>query len=67
MHPLVADAVVDVDERPLDNTPITTGRYIAHVAVPCRDWPRLRVVSLAPMLAEVIRRMVSRESISGMF
>jgi uncharacterized protein len=21
----------------LDNTPITTGRYIAHVAVPCRD------------------------------
>ena len=21
----------------LDNTPITTGRYIAHVAIPCRD------------------------------
>ena len=21
----------------LDNTPVTTGRYIAHVAVPCRD------------------------------
>ncbi len=21
----------------LDNTPITTGRYIAHIAVPCRD------------------------------
>ncbi len=37
------------------------------VAVPCRDWPRLRVVSLAPLLGEVIRRMVSRESISGMF
>jgi ribose-phosphate pyrophosphokinase len=37
------------------------------VAVPCRDWPRLRVVSLAPMLGEVIRRMVSRESISEMF
>jgi extradiol dioxygenase family protein len=26
-----------VAEGPLDNTPITTGRYIAHVAVPCRD------------------------------
>ena len=24
-------------ERLLDNTPITTGRYIAHVAVPCRN------------------------------
>jgi len=37
------------------------------VDVPCRDWPRLRVVSLAPLLGEVIRRMVSRGSISEMF
>jgi extradiol dioxygenase family protein len=32
--PLVLDA--DADGL-LDNTQITTGRYIAHVAVPCRD------------------------------
>lgn len=25
------------DEELLDNRPLTTGRYIAHVAVPCRD------------------------------
>ena len=31
-------AVVDVDaDDLLDNSQITTGRYIAHVAVPCRD------------------------------
>jgi ribose-phosphate pyrophosphokinase len=37
------------------------------VDVPCRDWPRLHVVSLAPFLGEAIRRMVSRESVSEMF
>jgi len=37
------------------------------VAVPCPEWPRLRVVSLAPLLAEAIRRMVCRESVSEMF
>lgn len=37
------------------------------VDVPCREWPRLRVVSLAPLLAEAIRRMVCRESVSEMF
>jgi ribose-phosphate pyrophosphokinase len=34
------------------------------VDVPSRDWPRLRVVSLAPLLAEAIRRMASSESVS---
>jgi len=37
------------------------------VDVPSRDWPRLRVVSLAPLLAEAIRRMVSSESVSELF
>ncbi|HEX8695894.1 MAG TPA: ribose-phosphate pyrophosphokinase [Longimicrobium sp.] len=37
------------------------------VDVPCREWPRLRVVSLAPLLAEAIRRMVCHESVSEMF
>jgi CheY-like chemotaxis protein len=30
-------ADLELQERPLDNTPVTTGLYIAHVAVPCRD------------------------------
>ena len=30
-------AELEVAETLLDNTPVTTGRYIAHVAVPCRD------------------------------
>ena len=33
MTTLAADPV----EALLDNTPVTAGRYIAHVAVPCRD------------------------------
>src|SRR5690242_2327285 len=38
----MAEAVLESDEvraAPglLDNTPISAGRYIAHVAVPCRD------------------------------
>jgi ribose-phosphate pyrophosphokinase len=37
------------------------------VDVPCKDWPRLRVVSLAPLLGEAIRRMVCHESVSEMF
>src|SRR5919106_5668835 len=30
-------AVAEPAQTLLDNTPITAGRYIAHVAVPCRD------------------------------
>lgn len=37
------------------------------VDVPCKEWPRLRIVSLAPLLTEAIRRMVSHESVSEMF
>jgi ribose-phosphate pyrophosphokinase len=37
------------------------------VDVLCRDWPRLRCVSLAPLLAEAVRRMVSHGSITEMF
>ena len=36
------------------------------VRVPCPDWPRLRVVSLAPLLAEAIRRMIEGGSVSEM-
>ena len=31
------DTVLEQAEALLDNTQITTGQYIAHVAVPCRD------------------------------
>jgi extradiol dioxygenase family protein len=30
-------AELELAEELLDNSPVTTGRYIAHVAVPCRD------------------------------
>src|ERR1700741_2283282 len=30
-------AELEIAETLLDNTPVTTGRYIAHIAVPCRD------------------------------
>ena len=30
-------AEIELAEDLLDNTPVTEGRYIAHVAVPCRD------------------------------
>ena len=38
----VAEAELVQDESLLDNTPVTTGRYIAHVAVPCRDLEEAR-------------------------
>jgi ribose-phosphate pyrophosphokinase len=59
---LVGDACARLEEAGVERVVVTDT-----VAVPCRDWPRLRVVSLAPMLGEAIRRMVSHESISGMF
>jgi len=38
---MTVSVVKNADFRPaeglLDNTPITTGLYIAHIAVPCRD------------------------------
>ena len=36
------------------------------VAVPCPEWERLHIVSLAPLLAEAIHRMVTHGSIAGM-
>ena len=30
-------AELELEEKLLDNTPVKTGLYIAHVAVPCRD------------------------------
>ena len=38
----LAEADLVQDEGLLDNTPVTTGRYIAHVAVPCRDLEEAR-------------------------
>ena len=38
----VAEADLVQDESLLDNTPVTAGRYIAHVAVPCRDLEEAR-------------------------
>ena len=59
---LVGDACARLEEAGVNEVVVTDT-----VCVPCRDWPRLRVVSLAPLLGEAIRRMVSHESISEMF
>jgi ribose-phosphate pyrophosphokinase len=59
---LVGDACERLEEAGVREVVVTDT-----VDVPCRDWPRLRVVSLAPLLGEVIRRMVSHESLSKMF
>lgn len=59
---LVGDACARLEEAGIEEVVVTDT-----VDVPCRDWPRLRVVSLAPLLGEAIRRMVSHESVSEMF
>jgi ribose-phosphate pyrophosphokinase len=53
----------DACER-LEAAGVTRVMVTDTVQVPEREWPALRVVSLAPLLAEAIRRMVRHESVS---
>jgi uncharacterized protein len=48
----------------LDNTPITAGRYIAHVAVPCRDLEEAARWYAEVLGAQPVRRLKDRVTFS---
>ena len=60
------DAPADLvqDEGLLDNTPVTTGRYIAHVAVPCRDLEEARRWYSEVLGAQPVRVLKDRVTFS---
>jgi extradiol dioxygenase family protein len=51
-------------EALLDNTPITAGRYIAHVAVPCRDLEEAARWYAEVLGAQPVRRLKDRVTFS---
>ncbi len=54
----------ELQERLLDNTPVTTGLYIAHVAVPCRDLDEAARWYAEVLGAEPVRRLKDRVTFS---
>jgi ribose-phosphate pyrophosphokinase len=58
---LVGDACARLEDAGVTRVVVTDT-----VDVPERQWSALHVVSLAPLLAEAIRRMIRRESVSEM-
>jgi uncharacterized protein len=60
----VAEADLVQDESLLDNTPVTTGRYIAHVAVPCRDLEEARRWYSEVLGAQPVRVLKDRVTFS---
>ena len=54
----------ELQERPLDNTPITTGLYIAHVAVPCRDLEEAARWYAEVLGAQPVRKLKDRVTFS---
>ena len=52
------------DEGLLDNTPVRTGRYIAHVAVPCRDLEEARRWYSEVLGAQPVRVLKDRVTFS---
>jgi extradiol dioxygenase family protein len=57
-------AELELDERLLDNTPVTAGRYIAHVAVPCRDLDEAARWYAEVLGARPVRRLKDRVTFS---
>ena len=55
---------LELQERLLDNTPVTTGLYIAHVAVPCRDLDEAARWYAEVLGAEPVRRLKDRVTFS---
>jgi extradiol dioxygenase family protein len=53
-----------LQEGLLDNTPIRTGRYIAHVAVPCRDLDEAARWYAEVLGAQPVRRLKDRVTFS---
>jgi uncharacterized protein len=60
----LAEADLVQDESLLDNTPVTTGRYIAHVAVPCRDLEEARRWYSEVLGAQPVRVLKDRVTFS---
>jgi hypothetical protein len=57
-------ADLELQERPLDNTPVTTGLYIAHVAVPCRDLDEAARWYAEVLGAQPVRKLKDRVTFS---
>src|SRR6185436_7780241 len=57
-------ADLELQERPLDNTPVTTGLYIAHVAVPCRDLEEAARWYAEVLGAQPVRKLKDRVTFS---
>ena len=60
----LAQADLAEDEVLLDNTPVSTGRYIAHVAVPCRDLEEARRWYSEVLGARPVRALKDRVTFS---
>jgi extradiol dioxygenase family protein len=60
----VGHADLELRERPLDNSPVTTGLYIAHVAVPCRDLEEAARWYAEVLGAQPVRKLKDRVTFS---
>ena len=60
----MTDLVAEPVEGLLDNTPVTAGRYIAHVAVPCRDLDEAARWYAEVLGAQPVRRLKDRVTFS---
>jgi extradiol dioxygenase family protein len=61
---LIESAQVEPVAGLLDNTPITAGRYIAHVAIPCRDLERTARWYAQVLGAQPVRMLKDRVTFS---
>jgi ribose-phosphate pyrophosphokinase len=65
VHPVLSgDAIKKINKSKLDQLVVTDTIPLSDVAKACK---KIRVISLAPTLAEAIRRVNNEESISAMF
>ena len=55
---------LELRERPLDNSPVTAGLYIAHVAVPCRDLEEAARWYAEVLGAQPVRKLKDRVTFS---
>lgn len=64
-HPVLSGAAIDnISKSALDEIVVTDTIPLSEAAKNC---PRIRQVSIAPLLAECLRRINNEESISAMF
>jgi len=54
----------ELQASPLDNSPVTTGLYIAHVAVPCRDLEEAARWYAEVLGAQPVRKLKDRVTFS---